>query len=67
MLLLFDYGTTTGTLGFTLGFAYFFGVVLGYSLTGVYAGLVLTYVWWALVVAAGFLWGDWAERAEASD
>ena len=58
MLLLFDCETIRGTLGFTLGFAYLFGVVLGYGLLGVYAGLMLTYVWWALVVAVGFLWGD---------
>ena len=65
----------TGTLAFTLGFAYLFGIVLDYGLLGVYAGLALTYAWWALVVAAGFRWGDWAdkaaemmaERAEASD
>ncbi|PSQ45345.1 MATE family efflux transporter [Halobacteriales archaeon SW_6_65_15] len=69
------YARLSGTLGFTLGFAYLFGIVLDYGLWGVYAGLVLTYAWWALVVAAGFHWGDWAdkaaemmaERAEASD
>jgi putative MATE family efflux protein len=69
------YARLSGTLGFTLGFAYLFGVRLGFGLTGVYAGLVLTYAWWALAVAGGFLWGDWAdkaaemmaERADASD
>ncbi|WP_135828797.1 MATE family efflux transporter [Halorussus halobius] len=69
------YARLSGTLGFTLGFSYLFGVVLDYGLWGVYVGLGLSYAWWAVGVAAGFWWGDWAEkagemmaeRAEASD
>lgn len=57
------YARFSGTVLFFLGFSYLVGVVLGYGLAGVYAGLVLSYVWWALVVTVGFLWGDWAERA----
>jgi putative MATE family efflux protein len=58
------YARFTGTFGFMLGFAYLAGVVFGYGLVGVYAGIVLSYVWWAAVAAAGFLWGDWAGGAE---
>lgn len=57
------YARFTGTFGFMLGFAYLTGVTLGYGLPGVYVGIVLSYAWWALVVAAGFLWGGWADRA----
>ena len=57
------YARFTGTFGFMLGFAYLVGVRLGYGLPGVYAGIALSYAWWALVVAAGFRWGDWADRA----
>ncbi|SEW23370.1 MATE family efflux transporter [Natrinema salifodinae] len=59
------YARFTGTFGFMLGFAYLAGVTLGYGLPGVYAGIVLTYAWWTLVVAVGFAWGDWAETAAA--
>ena len=59
------YARLTGTFGFMLGFSYLVGVVLDYGLAGVYAGIVLSYVWWALVVTRGFLWGDWADRAAA--
>jgi putative MATE family efflux protein len=58
------YARFTGTFGFMLGFAYLTGVVFGYGLVGVYAGIVLSYVWWAVVAAAGFLYGDWAGGAE---
>jgi putative MATE family efflux protein len=53
----------TGTFGFLLGYSYLVGVVLGYGPAGAYAGIALSYVWMALVVAAGFRWGDWATRA----
>jgi len=59
------YARLTGSVGFMLGFSYLTAVVLGYGLIGVYAGMVLTYVWWAAVVLAGFVWGDWASKAEA--
>ena len=57
------YAQFTGQFGFMLGFSYLAGVVLGYGLIGVYAGIVLTYVWGTLVVSRGFLWGGWAEKA----
>ncbi|MGM0591515.1 MAG: MATE family efflux transporter [Halobacteriota archaeon] len=57
------YARLTGTFGFMVGFSYLFGVVLGYGLLGVYAGLVLNFAWRALVVGVGFLRGNWADRA----
>ncbi|MGM0590424.1 MAG: MATE family efflux transporter, partial [Halobacteriota archaeon] len=59
------YARFSGTFVFMLGFSYLVGVVFGYGLPGVYAGIALSYVWWALVVTRGFLWGGWADRAEA--
>jgi Na+-driven multidrug efflux pump len=58
------YARVTGSFGFMLGFSYLTAVVLDFGLIGIYAGMVLTYVWWSLVVLAGFLWGDWAGKAE---
>jgi len=57
------YARLTGEFGFTLGFSYLVGVVLGYGLPGVFAGLALSYVARSAVVSYGFLRGDWAERA----
>jgi len=57
------YARLLGTFVFMLGVAYLLGVTLGYGLLGVYVGLVLSYVCWAAVVGAGFLWGGWAETA----
>ena len=59
------YARFTGAFGFLLGFSYLAAIVLGWGLVGVYAGLVLSYVWWCVVVVAGFAWGDWADRAES--
>jgi MATE family multidrug resistance protein len=53
----------SGLLLFFLGFSYLASVVLGWGVVGVYVGVVLFYVWGALVVAAGFYWGGWAARA----
>ena len=57
------YARFLGTVGFMLGFAYVAAVPLGFGLLGVYAGVVLSYACWALVVAAGFVRGRWAETA----
>ncbi|WP_435320835.1 MATE family efflux transporter [Haloarchaeobius sp. TZWSO28] len=57
------YARFTGTFGFMLCFSYLVGIHFGYGLSAIYAGIVLTYCWWAIVAAAGFVWGDWAERA----
>ncbi len=56
---------TTGLVGFLLGFSYLASVVLGWGVVGVYAGIVLYYVWATLVVGWGFARGDWASRATA--
>jgi putative MATE family efflux protein len=53
----------TGLLFFFLGFSYVVGVELGYGVLGTYGGIFLMYVWWGLVVAGGFVWGNWAQRA----
>lgn len=57
------YAQFTGQFGFTVGFSYLVGVVGGYGLPGVFAGLVLTYVWGAAVVGVAFSRGRWAETA----
>ncbi|WP_459193233.1 MATE family efflux transporter [Halosimplex sp. J119] len=57
------YARLVGTFVFMVGFSYLFGVTLDYGLPAVYAGVVLSYVCWAVVVAAGFLRGEWAETA----
>jgi putative MATE family efflux protein len=53
----------TGLLGFFLGFSYLASVVLDYGVVGTYAGIVLFYVWLALVVTGSFVRGRWATRA----
>jgi putative MATE family efflux protein len=57
------YARLVGTVGFMLAFAYVAAIPLGFGLPGVYAGLVLSYGCWALIVGAGFVYGDWAETA----
>ncbi|MFB6121996.1 MAG: MATE family efflux transporter [Haloferacaceae archaeon] len=59
------YARLLGAFGFMVGGSYLAGVVLGYGLPGVYLGIVLSYVCWAAVVGAGFVWGDWAATAAA--
>ncbi|MEF8789249.1 MAG: MATE family efflux transporter [Haloarculaceae archaeon] len=69
------YARLLGSFGFMLGASYLLGITLGYGLLGVYVGTVLSYVCWAVVASAGFVWGDWAgtaasmmaERAEAEE
>jgi uncharacterized membrane protein len=46
-----------------MGFSYVVGTVLGYGVVGPYGGIVLMYVWWALLVTVSFLRGGWARRA----
>lgn len=57
------YARLSGTLLFMLGFSYVVGIVLGYGLIGVFIGMALCYVWWAVVVAIGWRRGSWADRA----
>ncbi len=57
------YGRVSGSILFYLGFSYLVAVTLGFGLWGIYAGLILNYLWWTVVVLAGFIWGDWAAQA----
>ncbi len=59
------YARFAGSILFLLGFSFVAAVPLGYGLAGVYAGLVLSYVCWAIVVTWGFRHGGWIETATA--
>ena len=52
-----------GLAVFLLGFSYLTSVVLGWGVVGVYAGIVVHYLWMLVVIARGFVYGGWAERA----
>jgi len=56
---------TTGLLGFYLGFSAVASLVLDWGVVGIYAGIMLYYAWAFLVVAYGFRYGGWADRATA--
>jgi len=53
----------TGMFGFFLGASWLLGRTLGYGPVGAYVGVFLAYAWMALVVAWGFGFTDWADRA----
>ncbi|SFR90708.1 putative efflux protein, MATE family [Halomicrobium zhouii] len=57
------YARATGTFVFMLGGSYLLAIPLGWGLSGVYVGLILSYICWAVIAVAGFVWGDWADRA----
>lgn len=57
------YARFVGAFVVMLGGGYLFAIPLGYGLVGVYVAIVLSYVTWAVVVAAGFLRGGWADTA----
>lgn len=57
------YARFVGVFVFMLGASYLLGITLGYGLPGVYVGIVLSYVCWAVIASAGFLWGSWRETA----
>lgn len=57
------YARLGGEFGIMLGGSYILGIWLGFGLPGVYFSLVLSFGWWAAVVAVGFLWGEWSETA----
>lgn len=59
------YARFIGASVFMLGVSYLFGITLGYGLLGVYVGIVLSYVCWAVVAGIGFIWGGWTETATA--
>lgn len=57
------YARFVGAFVFMLGGSYLLAVVFGYGLFGVYVGIVLSYLSWAVIAGAGFRWGEWAETA----
>jgi len=57
------YARAVGTFVFMLGASYLLALPLGWGLGGIYAGIVASYCCWAALVVAGFVWGDWADRA----
>ena len=59
------YARLLGSVVFMLGASYLLAVPLGYGIVGVYAGMVLSYASWAVVVGVGFLRGGWVGTAES--
>ena len=53
----------SGQIGFYFGFSYLASIVVGVGVVGIYAGIMLYYAWALLVVAVGFRYGGWADRA----
>lgn len=58
-------GRIIGVVVFLLGVSYLFAFVLDYGLRGIYAGILLNYLCWAVVVSIGFQWGTWADKASS--
>ncbi|GAB7014019.1 MATE family efflux transporter [Halolamina salina] len=59
------YARLLGSVVFMLGGSYLLAVVFEFGIVGVYAGLVLSYACWAVVVVVGFRRGDWVGTAES--
>jgi Na+-driven multidrug efflux pump len=57
------YARLVGVFVFMLGSSYLLGIVLEYGLVGIYVGIFLSYVCWVVIVAIGFIWGDWQDLA----
>ncbi len=57
------YARAIGTFGFMLGLSSLLAFPLGWGLQGIYVGLFTNFLVWAVVVTAGFIWGNWAGRA----
>lgn len=57
------YARFVGVVIFLLGGSYILGILLDFGLLGVYAGIILSYICWALIAGAGFRWGGWRELA----
>jgi putative MATE family efflux protein len=57
------YARAVGTFVFMLGASYLLAVPLDWGLLGVYVGTAASYLCWAVIAVAGFVWGDWAGRA----
>ncbi len=56
-------GRLIGNFVFLLGFSYVLGVVFEVGLPAIYAGIILNYLCWTVVVTIGFFRGSWAEKA----
>ncbi|WP_435156194.1 MATE family efflux transporter [Haladaptatus sp. DFWS20] len=59
------FARTSGMFLFMVGFSWLVGVRLNHGVVGVYAGILLYYVWSMVIVGVGFYWGGWASRATA--
>jgi len=55
----------SGMFGLFLGASWLLGRTAGFGPQGAYTGVFLAYAWMALVVAAGFRYSGWADRAAA--
>ncbi len=53
----------TGVFGLQLGLTYLLGVLLGWGALGSYVAIAATYLWMGGVVASGFQFSGWADRA----
>jgi putative MATE family efflux protein len=58
------YARFFGVIICMLGISYLFGIVLDYGLSGVYAGIISTHLFWVIIALVGIVYGDWAEKAE---
>jgi Na+-driven multidrug efflux pump len=57
------YSRLIGVFVFLLGVSYFLSITFEYGLLGIYVGIILSYLCWAIIVWAGFRWGRWQQLA----
>ncbi|WP_181687231.1 MATE family efflux transporter [Halorhabdus salina] len=57
------YARAIGSFVFMLGVSSLLAIVFEWGVPGIYVGVILNYACWAAVAVAGFVWGDWAEKA----
>lgn len=57
------YASAVGILGFTAGFSWLFGIVLGFGIVAVYTGVILDAVVRTGILMRVFLAGRWLERS----
>jgi len=58
------YARLVGSVVCMLGVSSVLGIVFEFGVAGTYVGLTLSFACWAAIVAAGFRWGSWADRAK---
>lgn len=56
-------GRLIGSVVFLLGFSYVVAIMLDVGLPGIYAGILLNYLCWMVVVTIGFFRGGWMAKA----